>query len=723
MEAHNSQEKAPRPKRSRRKRAAKPALAEGTVTSAAADSSVEPEAIAQTELVAAPVLLENEGATATLAEIIEAAPVTEAPPDPETAPEALELVSAPASSATLEVEQDEAVQEPLAVVEVQEEIRVSVEAEYVEPVILEELVIEAGAEYIEPPGLAGAEYAEPSVLEEPVVVILAVGEREALTEDDEATLERGEDEPLLGSLDGAEADISAELSAELRAALNSALKGSRRNAIVADDGYIEVIEAGGLWQLLDDRVEALESREWSGYTNLWDVLEERIDPNRYKPRRRLDYEIVEEPTKGDSTNPPARPVYYLRVVSVRAYLKVGEPQLFVWNLLDGEHTVRDIMFAYKKKYNKMAIGVIMQALGIFRGCGMLEEPKDSLFDRLSRSLDWVSNNKFSPYIFLKRLKFSFKRLDPKVDWIYRHGGWLLFKPVVTIPILLITLFGMGLMLYTLWQGGPLMAQLGETGGLAYVLISYATILPLIVVHELMHALTVKHYKRDVLGGGFMLLRGMPSMYIDTTDMWMDRNKWHRIKVSLNGPLANYCASALLTMAVWVLPLSLFSVFLFALAINNALNATLNLLPLIELDGYYALLDLLEETALRGKSMKFVRQDFRKRWTKCYKFTRREWLYTIFGLLCYVFTASLLAGIAYVVLSIVIGNIVLLSIFGAISLLITLYSVRHLIFKKPNNLLEGQTVAAQALPAGQAVQVPASKFKQTNAEDKDKEVSE
>jgi putative peptide zinc metalloprotease protein len=366
-------------------------------------------------------------------------------------------------------------------------------------------------------------------------------------------------------------------------------------------------------------------------------------------------------------------MYYLKCRSAHAFLKIGERQLFIWKLMDGDHTIRDIMYAYREEYKAMPIFQITQAVNIFKGCRMLDEPDETVFDRLGHIFeDGAKKLHLNPLYLLTKAKITIDNIDPKVEKLYRWGGWLIFKPYIWIPLFLISFTGVGLALYTLFSGQVLAEEIGNLGGGMYALFTYLTLMPLIFIHEMLHALTVKHYKREVMGGGFMLLRGMPAMFMDTSDMWMDRNKWHRIKVSVAGPLANICLAGILSLIALEMPVSIYSAFLFALAINNIANAVLNMCPLIELDGYFALMDLVDESGLRSKALKFIRKDFPKRWKQMGKFSRKEWLFLVFGLLALLYTFAITSCMVMFAIRIVVINPVLGVIIGIIAILYLSY---------------------------------------------------
>jgi putative peptide zinc metalloprotease protein len=411
-----------------------------------------------------------------------------------------------------------------------------------------------------------------------------------------------------------------------------------------------------LWDNLEIRLIELDSnldeqQAPPGY-DLWDTLETRIDPNQWKPRRLDEYEV--QPDKEGE-----KVVYYLKSKPAKAFLKLGEPQLFVWERMDGEHTVREIMYAYRDRFGSMPIFGIMQSINTFKNCGMLQERRESLWDRLVRFMNGDTalqpTEKRTILQRLNKSKLSLPQLDKYTTAIYRRGGWLLFQPLIWLPVLLISLAGAGLLLFTLFSQHPLSRQITDFGPAFYILVTVLTLFPMIFVHEMMHALAVKHFGREVMGGGIMLMRGMPAFYIDTTDMWMDRNKWHRVTVSVVGPFSNLFLASVFTILAWQVPFGWWSALIFALALNNFFSFLLNLCPLVELDGYYALMDACGESGLRGKSLRFLRQELPRRWYRCYRFKRQEWLYTIFGSLALMYMVVMLLNIGVFMFGLLFSN--------------------------------------------------------------------
>ena len=72
-------------------------------------------------------------------------------------------------------------------------------------------------------------------------------------------------------------------------------------------------------------------------------------------------------------------------------------------------------------------------------------------------------------------------------------------------------------------------------------------------------------------------------------------------------------------------------FLFKASFVWLVNGVFNLLPILELDGYFLLVDYLEMPALRANALAFVREDLLPRLQARAALTREERVYAAYGL--------------------------------------------------------------------------------------------
>ena len=130
----------------------------------------------------------------------------------------------------------------------------------------------------------------------------------------------------------------------------------------------------------------------------------------------------------------------------------------------------------------------------------------------------------------------------------------------------------------------------------------------VAAHESGHALTAKHYGREVDRMGIGWYWFGPVAFIDTSDMWLASRR-ERIWSSVAGPYADMVlAVAAGIAALWVPSPTVASVcWQFALA--SYIAVFLNLNPLLELDGYYILSDWIDRPNLRSRALAWLGSEF------------------------------------------------------------------------------------------------------------------
>jgi len=118
---------------------------------------------------------------------------------------------------------------------------------------------------------------------------------------------------------------------------------------------------------------------------------------------------------------------------------------------------------------------------------------------------------------------------------------------------------------------------------------------------------VKAFGREVLGAGVGWYWFAPMAYVDTSDMWL-AGRWPRIAVSLAGPYANILLAASAALVALSLRNAALVAVLWQFAFISYVGVLLNLNPLLERDGYFVLIDLLERPNLRVRCLRWLGRD-------------------------------------------------------------------------------------------------------------------
>ncbi|MGZ4147109.1 MAG: cyclic nucleotide-binding domain-containing protein, partial [Actinomycetota bacterium] len=165
------------------------------------------------------------------------------------------------------------------------------------------------------------------------------------------------------------------------------------------------------------------------------------------------------------------------------------------------------------------------------------------------------------------------------------------------------------------------------------------------LHELAHATVLVRYGRRVKSAGFMIYFGSPSFFVDASDgLLLDRNQ--RILQSFAGPYAELIVAGGVSLIAWLLPDAPVSGLLYRFALLNYFVIFLNLVPLLELDGYWILSDAIQVPQLRPRSLQFIRFELWRKLRKREGFTKQEAGLGLYGTLGVAFTIFALVTSAF-----------------------------------------------------------------------------
>ena len=355
--------------------------------------------------------------------------------------------------------------------------------------------------------------------------------------------------------------------------------------------------------------------------NLWERLRERADFASSRPERASGIEIsrLESHRTGE--------YYILKNPHAGTYLKLTSRDFYLWSLMDGTRSVKDLVMAYISKYGSFprVISLVDQLRNNF----FLTDQPVNAFDNLKRELS-KGTSRYRADVFWRSFlnrEFSLHRIDRYVSKAYNAFGWGFFTKPMNALYLLILVLGIFFFTRQLNSGAYPILRMWHNQGYGFGFLAVLVIYVIIAfVHEIAHAFAVKSYGRDIRKGGFMIYFGMPTFFVDTMDIWMEPRR-ARIIVSWAGAYSQLILGGVSSMVAALFPETLLGSLLFKFAFFSYLWVFINLNPLLEMDGYFILIDWLDITFLRRKSLKFVRS---KLWSKILEreiFSRDEKLFS------------------------------------------------------------------------------------------------
>jgi putative peptide zinc metalloprotease protein len=353
--------------------------------------------------------------------------------------------------------------------------------------------------------------------------------------------------------------------------------------------------------------------------DVWDILGRRLDYATFVPTPRPDIERADLRRRGGGRytvikNPNGDN-------GAGRYLRLEPEDVALYELMDGRRSVQQILVDHLEGSGVFALERLARLTSAMQANGFYGEEPPLLYEKLN-----AISRRYDPLtlasMWLRRLIVwdiaRWSNADPFVDRVYRTIGWLAFTRVGAMLLTLFSLFGLVLWFEETRIPANQLITVNGSYVLGLVVLTALQVLS-ISIHEAGHALAIRHFGRRVRRFGLAMYYLFPCAYVDATDMSLG-SRWQRVIVSLSGPFAGVTVAAACAVVGAALPGTLAGELGFKAASLLVFQFFLNLLPILELDGYHILVDALDAPFLRQRALAFVRgQAIRKirrraRWT-------------------------------------------------------------------------------------------------------------
>ena len=329
-------------------------------------------------------------------------------------------------------------------------------------------------------------------------------------------------------------------------------------------------------------------------------------------------------------------------------LEVWEAELLP--MMDGSRTVGELVVERMEGGGGLdAEPVTDLVLALYSG-GFLDPAPIATDELIADRLDPSSPGRKKLKRFGKTLSIDWKGADRLVRFCYRY----LLRPFFWWPVALVVGSGRDRRADRVpgrrHREGLLDSGVRTRPPNPSILLALAFFLTF--MHELGHAVVISRYDRKVKSAGFMIYFGAPAFFVEATDsLMLDRRQ--RILQSSAGPFTELVIAGVAGLAVFLFPGGPLADLLYKFALLNYLVIFLNLIPLLELDGYWILSDLIQVPDLRPRSLQFVQHDLWHKVRGRERLTPQEW-----GLGGYA-----VAGIAFTIFSFITAYFFWKAIFG------------------------------------------------------------
>jgi putative peptide zinc metalloprotease protein len=219
-------------------------------------------------------------------------------------------------------------------------------------------------------------------------------------------------------------------------------------------------------------------------------------------------------------------------------------------------------------------------------------------------------------VSLAHIGFSAWDPDQYLGWLDRSIGRYIYSPWCVLCVVILFVFEASVFIAKWSFIGPdiaLFYNFTHKGFMDFVQF-WLLILVLGFIHETAHGLTCKHFGGQVHSMGLMFLYLAPCFYVDVTEVWIAATKVQRLATIIAGIWIEMVICGL-AMIVWSNTLTGQWVHDFAyqiILITGIAVVVINLNPLIKLDGYYFMTEVIGIPDLKERSTAFLSGWFQSR---------------------------------------------------------------------------------------------------------------
>ncbi len=359
--------------------------------------------------------------------------------------------------------------------------------------------------------------------------------------------------------------------------------------------------------------------------SVWARLGAALGPEGQRPCLRDGLE------RGDFVTRRGEPYAVLKNAAAGTYLRVGPSERFLLDLMDGQHTLRDLVLAYLARYGALAPGRVASLVDTLHARHLLTGEPRPVYPLLAARLAPAAR-RGGPLATARRLL----GLTIELGWVERwlrqqhHAwGWALYTPAGLALCTTLAVLGLVLWLVAGLRGEPSPLAFVTAPWIVAALLSLGA-LPVAVFHELAHALTIVHYGRAVRRVELRLVWGMPTIYVDTRDAWL-APRGARMAVAVAGSVSSFVVGGAAAIVLALTPATPIDPFLDGVVFVGYVLGLVHLVPALELDGYHLLMEWLEIPLLGPRALAFVRQDLWRKLRGREPWTREERVLLLYGL--------------------------------------------------------------------------------------------
>lgn len=314
----------------------------------------------------------------------------------------------------------------------------------------------------------------------------------------------------------------------------------------------------------------------------------------------------------EELNENGEPVVVVWVPDQQAMYYLPRPNYELFKLFDGQRSFVEVAESYRQLTGiQMSEEEVREFAFGSADTGLFYESSQERNITLSQKLKAERQQRIktaSRWADLSRV--SFKGWDPNdyLNWLHARTHW-----IYTWWFTSLTLFLFAVMTY-IWADR--WGQIGQDT-LLYYTFTKKTGLDLLefwllfcfigFFHESAHALTAKHYGANIHYMGFTLIYLTPAFIVEITELWARAGRLQRLVAIISGIWVEmiFCAVATIIWSGTSGGTFVHEASYKIMMITGLIVLIVNLNPLIKLDGYYALAEIVGISELKENSTAFT----------------------------------------------------------------------------------------------------------------------
>ncbi len=388
----------------------------------------------------------------------------------------------------------------------------------------------------------------------------------------------------------------------------------------------------GVWGQLDKRIKRTRPRGTGVRAkkrppSFWDRVKELADPALFRPKVADDIEVKEFTVRWGTD--------YAIIRNPRdlIHYRLEPSEVALLRLMDGTRTVKEIVLDHFKESGDLQVSGVADLVRQLQVGNFLDRPFVDVEEAVEKATATISERRSKAREAARNLRVDWAGAERLVKWFYDHGVKYFFLPGVQILGALVAVAGIAAFVALVTSDQfELTGQSLAVSFLGLLLLTYF----LVFVHEMGHAVVLIKYGRRVKSAGMMIYFGSPAFFVESSDsLMLDRKE--RIVQSYAGPYAAFIVAGVASLAAWAFPGSFIAPTLYKFAVLAYLNQFMNLIPLLELDGYWILSDYIQVPDLRPMSLSFIRHDLWRKLRIRERFSRQETGLAVYGIVGTLFT--------------------------------------------------------------------------------------